>query len=248
MPFDENKFRVSIETGGIDTVNELGLPKFLNVIGTVAWIDGEDPLPAVMKDQKIKEMFDEQMCLYIDYPAGPEEARHAVTNCIWANECLEGRYVNDTEAFVNELMDIVEENQWIDIGRSIALYKEVFDSVRKPFNSKWSKKEFRVNGKDKVAWVNRKLGVDPKIPAHVYEHSSWVDARLAVGLPVDYERWKLCSAAMLRWKTKTQQLESAHRVTGRINTGSPLFQELMNAACHPKRYFRNCVGEDEFDS
>ncbi len=177
MPFDENKFRVSVETGCIDTVKELGLPSHLNVVGTIAWIDGDDNIPIVMKDHMLKEMFDKQMCIRIDAPSGPKEARVALTNCLLMNDDI-------SYELCCEFINAVPEGQWADIGRSIALYNEVFDSVRKPFNSKWSK--------DSATWVNHKIGV----PAHVYEHSAWVDARLAVGLPVDDDRWKLSSSVM----------------------------------------------------
>ena len=233
MPFDEKKFRVSVETGGIDTVNELGLPRYLNFVGNITWFN---ELPTLMKDHEIREMYG-KMCIYHAYPpASPEKARYAIEFCLWAIDGILHHQVAD-------LINSVPEEQWKDIVWCIALYEKVFNSVRKPFNSIWSKRD----KKNRVTWINHNIGVDPKIPAHVYEHSAWVDARLSVGLPVDDDRWKLSSSVMMCWDTKAQQSESATRVVGRINSGSPLFQELMETACHPERYFKNCINVDQFE-
>eukprot|EP00798_Chlamydomonas_sp_ICE-L_P017533 gene17533-23852_t len=274
MPFDEEQFRVSVETGGIDTVEALGLPSFLNVMGTLSRMDGGERIPPVVKDHKIKDLL-----RFIDAPAGTEEAGQALYNYVCAYEDIPGEYAES----VGVLISAVPDEDWADIGRSIALYNEVFDSVSKPFVSKWFKKAVRVNDdvnytwitvnskwvkkpvdiktrhtwtndgtrwvkkpdKDdaKYVWINHDAGVDPKIPAHVYERSAWTAARLAVGLPVDAKHWNLCSSAMMRWKAKTQQAESARRVADRVGANSPLFEELIRTSCHPKRYLRNCVDE-----
>eukprot|EP00798_Chlamydomonas_sp_ICE-L_P028878 gene28878-32070_t len=274
MPFDETKFRVSVETGGVDTVKDLGLPSFLNVMGTLARMDGDEPIPAAMKDHKIKDLL-----RYIDAPVGAAEAGQALYNYVWAYEDIPGEYAESVGAFINAVPD----EDWSDIGRSIALYCEVFDSVSKPFVSKWFKKAVRANDEVdytwininskwvkkpannkvrytwtndgsrwakkpdndevKYTWINHETGVEPKIHTHVYERSAWTAARLGVGLSVDERRWKLCSSAMMRWKTKTQQAESARRIVDRVGANSPLFEELIRASCHPRRYLRNCVDE-----
>jgi hypothetical protein len=239
MPFDENKFRVSVETGGIDTIKELGLPMHLRTFGTLLTINflymTSEPTYKT-KTFLIKDIFRH---MHIQAPAGPKEARVAVTRYLARNQTMPGEiaayYVNSLES----------EEAWTVIGRCIALYHEVLSSVRKPFKSKWYKKETRVDdGEVKYTWVNVARGVDPKTP-HAY--CELASVRKAVGLSTNRTRISVCYMEMVKWKSCISEEQSESRIMDRISDRGPLFEELMRAAWHPKRHLRNCVGEGEFD-
>jgi hypothetical protein len=229
MPLDENKFRVSVETGGIDTLKELDLPLHLRIFGTLLTINFFHTTSASYKtkDFLIKDVFRH---MHIQAPAGPKEARAAVTRYLARNKTIPEKIA---VAYTNGLDN---EEMWADIGRCIALYHEVLASVRRPFKSKWYKKE--------STWVNVSQGVEPK-PLHGYCALGHV--RIAVGLPADRTRILNCYMEMVKWKTHTKEEQAESRTMGRISVLGPLFEELMKAAWHPNRHLRNCVGEGELD-
>jgi hypothetical protein len=239
MPFDENKFRVSVETGGIDTIKELGLPMHLRTFGTLLTINYfhmTSELTYKTKTFLIKDIFRH---MHIQAPAGPNEARSAVTRYLARNQTMPDEiaayYINSLE----------NEETWTVIGRCIALYHEVLASVRKPFESKWCKKVTHVgDGEVKYTWVNVSKGVDPKPPRAYCELES---VRKAVGLSINKTRISVCYMEMVKWKSYISEEQSENRIMDRISDRGPLFEELMRAAWHPRRHLRNCVGEDDID-
>lgn len=232
MPFDENKFRVSVETGGVDTLKELGLPMYLRVFATLLTINFSH-MTSEWKtgDFLIKDVF---MHLHIEAPAGPKEARYAVIRYLARNQTMPDGIAT---GYFNKLED---EETWADIGRYIALYHEVLESVRRPFKSKWYKKETQTG----YTWVNVSQGIEPK-PLHGY--CALKHVRSEVGLKVDRTRITVCYMEMAKWKTHIKEEQAECRIMDRIRVHGPLFEELMKAAWHPKRHLMNCVGEDEFD-
>lgn len=239
MPFDENKFRASVETGGIDTLKELGLPMHLRTFCTLLTINFfhlTSDRTYKTKDFLIKDVFKH---MHIQAPAGPKEARSAVTRYLARNKSMSEKiaayYINSLE----------NEETWAVIGRCISLYHEVLTSVRRPFKSKWYKRETWVNDEEvKYTWVNVSQGVDPK-PPHAY--CALESVRKEAGLSTNRTRISVCYMEMVKWKSRINEEQSESRIMERISYRGPLFEELMKAAWHPKRYLRNCVGEDEFD-
>jgi hypothetical protein len=235
MQFNEDRFRVSVETGGIDKVSTLGLPSVLNVMGAMLAMDGSvAELPAKKHDYKIKDLLH---YMYIQSPAGPAEARSALIRYLRKNKTLR-------KSRVARFVQLVPEDDLSVIGRCIAVYHEVLDSVRKPFKSKWYRKEVHENNKVKYTWVNVAPGVEPKPPAYVLGGIVWQQKRVSVGLSVCVLP---CVSEMVYWKTYEQQLKSLYRTVDRFSAKTPLFEELIRVACHPRRYLRNCVDERDTD-
>lgn len=238
MPFDENKFRVSVETGGIDTLKELGLPAQLRIFGTLLTINflymtADRTYQA--KDFLIKDIFRH---MHIQAPAGPKEARAAVTRYLARNKTMSDKIA------AHYVSSLKNEETWAEIGRCITMYHEVLKSVRRPFKSKWYKKETLCNDEVKYTWVNVSQGVEPK---PLYGYCELERVRREAGLSTNRIRIRVCHMAMIAWKTHIKEEQSENRTMGRISVYGPLFEELMKAAWHPKRHLKNCVGEGGLD-
>ncbi len=136
-------------------------------------------------------------------------------------------------------IDSLEDDEtWSEIGRCIALYHEVLVSVRKPYKSKWYKKEILVNDEVKYKWVNVRQGVESKL---LYGEEQMKDLRLSVGLCADKHYMYACINVVCGWKSYYQRSDEMYRVEYRV---ASLFEELIKVSCHPKRYFSNCIGKD----
>eukprot|EP00798_Chlamydomonas_sp_ICE-L_P028874 gene28874-32066_t len=237
MPFDESKFRLSVETGAVDRVSELGLPSHLNLFGSLRFQNFESEWSdETMKDLQIKDILH---YLHIQSPAGSAEARSAVTRYLSLNKTMSNVVAY---AFLQYVETRVDEETWTDIGRCISLYHEVLASVRKPYKSKWYKKEIVVNDKVKYTWVNVSPGVEPK---PIYGYHLRKDLRRAAGLSVSDKRSMECSFAIAGWKSRTQLLQGDYGAMDRFGVHTPFFKELMEVTWHPKHRFKNGFDEED---
>jgi hypothetical protein len=170
--------------------------------------------------------------MHIQAPAGPVEARSAVKRYLGRNKTMLDDYI------IYYIDSLEDDETWSEIGRCIALYHEVLVSVRKPYKSKWYKKEIQVNDEVKYTWVNVLQGFESK---RLYGTEQMKDLRLAVGLCADKHHMFSCLSVVWRWKSYYQQSHEMCRAEYRV---ASLFEELIKVSCHPKRYFSNCIGED----
>lgn len=232
MPFNEEQFRVSVETGGTDTVCNLGLPLSVNYIGNAFILDPYSlPDPETpMIDFRIAKLFAN---MYIQAPAGPAEARYAVRQYLDKNLYMTDRILT---AFINTG---IPEEDWHVIARCIVVFHEVMASVAKPQESFWYRETTQSNGVEKYTWKNVIVGDDGAPPPYVYGIDALKAKRRAVGLPSSNRTMRSCVKAVMHWTTYDRQHRAHEETAFRFGVDSPFFEELMNVSWHPRRHLNN---------